>query len=247
MATGQYTGVSGVARKVKNDYIGIGNVARKVKNGYIGVGGVARKFYQNGVDLYNRGITPYTLKTRGNTGQSTPYGKIDTNCFYLDTTHYLGDTKGNSGLSSHLACPSFVISDVNELRQQNIDKYSKLQVTYEIKQFYSSSRYDTVKICFGGWAGFEWDYDSDLETKGDSYYWRFTSEKPKGTTGIFTETFNISDIKKFLTGTQYCNSSTYKELADNLYLGAYTHVKSGSDYSEWYCYASVYWYEIKLL
>lgn len=49
MATGQYTGVGGVARKVKNDYIGIANVARKVKNGYIGVGGVARKFF-SGLD-----------------------------------------------------------------------------------------------------------------------------------------------------------------------------------------------------
>lgn len=45
MAAAQYTGVNGVARKVKNQYIGVANVARKVKNGFVGVGGVARKCY----------------------------------------------------------------------------------------------------------------------------------------------------------------------------------------------------------
>lgn len=42
---GQYIGIGGVARKVKNQYFGVANVARKVKSGFIGVGGVARKFY----------------------------------------------------------------------------------------------------------------------------------------------------------------------------------------------------------
>lgn len=44
MATGQYVGVNGVARKGKAAYIGVGGVARKVGKGYIGVGGVARQF-----------------------------------------------------------------------------------------------------------------------------------------------------------------------------------------------------------
>lgn len=42
---GQYFGVGGVARKVKNQYIGVASVARKIKYGFIGVGGVARKFF----------------------------------------------------------------------------------------------------------------------------------------------------------------------------------------------------------
>lgn len=40
-----YTGVSGVARKIKDAYEGISGVARKVKAGWVGVGGVARQFY----------------------------------------------------------------------------------------------------------------------------------------------------------------------------------------------------------
>lgn len=45
MATGQYIGVNGVARKVVSPYIGVEGVARNVKNGYVGVDGVARLFF----------------------------------------------------------------------------------------------------------------------------------------------------------------------------------------------------------
>lgn len=51
MAKGAYSGVGGVARKVKTPYVGVANVARKVKNGYVGVGGVARQFYSGGKPL----------------------------------------------------------------------------------------------------------------------------------------------------------------------------------------------------
>lgn len=51
MAKTIYTGVSSVARKVKQPYFGVAGVARKVKNGYKGVGGVARHFYQSGITL----------------------------------------------------------------------------------------------------------------------------------------------------------------------------------------------------
>lgn len=46
---GQFIGVNGVARKVKNQFIGVNGVARKVKNGFIGVNGVARKCYGGGL------------------------------------------------------------------------------------------------------------------------------------------------------------------------------------------------------
>ena len=45
MATGQYIGVNGVARKVVSPYVGVEGVARNVKNGYVGVDGVARLFF----------------------------------------------------------------------------------------------------------------------------------------------------------------------------------------------------------
>ena len=45
MATGQYIGVNGVARKVTSPYIGVNGVARNVKSGYVGVDGVARLFF----------------------------------------------------------------------------------------------------------------------------------------------------------------------------------------------------------
>lgn len=45
MATGQYIGVNGVARKVVSPYVGVDGVARNVKNGYVGVNGVARLFF----------------------------------------------------------------------------------------------------------------------------------------------------------------------------------------------------------
>ena len=46
MATGQYIGVNGVARKVTAPYIGVNGVARNVKSGYVGVDGVARLFFE---------------------------------------------------------------------------------------------------------------------------------------------------------------------------------------------------------
>lgn len=45
MATGQYIGVNGVARKVTTPYVGVEGIARKVTNGYVGVDGVARLFF----------------------------------------------------------------------------------------------------------------------------------------------------------------------------------------------------------
>ena len=51
MAKGQYIGVGGVARYVKQPYIGVGNVARKVKSGYIGVGNVARDCLSKGTPI----------------------------------------------------------------------------------------------------------------------------------------------------------------------------------------------------
>ena len=45
MATGQYIGVNGVARKVVSPYVGVDGVARNVKSGYVGVNGVARLFF----------------------------------------------------------------------------------------------------------------------------------------------------------------------------------------------------------
>ena len=68
MATGQWTGIGGVARKVKNEDISVGNVAREVKNGYLGVGNVARLFYQKA------GVTDITNIVSVSTIFSSDYG-----------------------------------------------------------------------------------------------------------------------------------------------------------------------------
>lgn len=154
-------------------------------------------------------------------------------------------------MSSYLGCPQFVISEISEINSTNITKYTKLECTYEIRTAFSSVVDDTV-IVFGGWAGHEWDYDSDLETKGDSYFWKCTATHAKGVTGTFTTTFDITKTSTgglywFLNKTQYCNTSKYKKLATNFYFGAYNYMKSGSDYREWYCRVPVYFYSMRFL
>ena len=62
MATGQYIGVNGVARKVKTPYVGVSGVARTVKNGYVGVDGVARMFYESAVLVVPPGSTALKVK-----------------------------------------------------------------------------------------------------------------------------------------------------------------------------------------
>lgn len=47
MATAQYTGIGGVARKVKSKYIGVAGVARNIVSSYIGVGNVARQYFSS--------------------------------------------------------------------------------------------------------------------------------------------------------------------------------------------------------
>lgn len=56
MAKAQFIGVSGVARKIKNEYVGISGVARKVKAGWAGVGGVARQYFYAGTPLSSLAI-----------------------------------------------------------------------------------------------------------------------------------------------------------------------------------------------
>lgn len=44
---GEYTGVNGVARKVKAQDVGISGIARKVAKGFVGVANVARRYFQS--------------------------------------------------------------------------------------------------------------------------------------------------------------------------------------------------------
>ena len=246
-----YTGVSGVARHVTQPYIGVGGVSRSVTNGYIGVSGVARQFWQDGLWLYNYGKSDYTVATRSYSGNGTTRGTISTNCCYINSTYMLADTYGNSDIDSYLGCPSFVISGVSEINATDIAKYTKLECTYEIGTATSTAIDDTV-ISFGGWAGWEWSYDSDLETKGNAYYWKCSVTHEKGETGTFTKTFDITSTKTgglywFLTYPGYCTTSSYKTKATNFYFGAWNYKKGGSDYREWYCRVPVYFYSIRLL
>lgn len=53
----QYTGVSGVARKVTKAYVGVGEVARKISKKYVGVNGVARQYFSGAPDVSKISIT----------------------------------------------------------------------------------------------------------------------------------------------------------------------------------------------
>lgn len=96
MAAAQYIGVSGVARKVKNQHIGVSNVARKVKAGYIGVNGVARKCYagETITRISGSSVTP-DANGRINYGRTVPVfskvtGSVD--IISLDFDIYYGST-----------------------------------------------------------------------------------------------------------------------------------------------------------
>lgn len=67
MAKGQYVGVGGAARRVKQIYVGASSVARKAKSGYEGVSGVARRFFQSGY-TWKRYAVNYGVS------ESTAYG-----------------------------------------------------------------------------------------------------------------------------------------------------------------------------
>lgn len=73
---GQFVGVSGVARKVKNQMVGVSGVARKVKTGYVGVSGVARKFTAPSVA---------TITLIGKCSSTTQDGYVDV---VINGTHY---------------------------------------------------------------------------------------------------------------------------------------------------------------
>lgn len=67
---GQFIGVNGVARKVKNQFMGVNGVARKVKNGFIGVGNVARKFFSGEtVKVTIQGILYFSPVVTDDTGK----------------------------------------------------------------------------------------------------------------------------------------------------------------------------------
>lgn len=54
---GEYTGVNGVARKVKAQDVGISGIARRVVKGFVGVANVARRYFQSGSNPNERTIT----------------------------------------------------------------------------------------------------------------------------------------------------------------------------------------------
>ena len=80
MAVREYIGVSGVARKIKEQWLGVSGVARRVVNGYIGIGGVARKFF------------------------SAPYWTFETGSGSVTTATELSAEKTDGELVMHVAC-----------------------------------------------------------------------------------------------------------------------------------------------
>lgn len=95
MATGVYSGISSVARKVKKLYFGSAGIAKQVKKGYIGVNGIAHLFYTSSVEA-----GPYRYDMKGSSGPyTTVLGPMDLTTFirygsdvsmangFLDTDH----------------------------------------------------------------------------------------------------------------------------------------------------------------
>lgn len=96
MAAAQYTGVNGVARKVKSQFIGVNGVARKVKNGFIGVNGVARKCFG--------GETVTISGTGASWGRTIPAGAAVSGSVVLDVTFeiVIGNTVRNCNFSKNI-------------------------------------------------------------------------------------------------------------------------------------------------
>lgn len=249
-----FRGVNNVTRKVVKQHRGVSNVTRNIKNEWRGVDNVARQVFQDGLTLYDYGKTDYALSTRVAYRGGSTKGTISSDCCYINSSGMLGDYYGNSDIDSTLGCPQFQIVGIPELTQENAPKYTKLQVTYEIGTAFSSA-VNATEITFGGWAGHDWDYDTDLEYKGDSHYWECVATHPKGETGVFTKTFDLTEKPKFWTSgnylwffeTTYYRYEKYATKAKNFYFGAKNYTKSGDDYREVYCRVPVYFYQIKLL
>lgn len=231
MAVGIWRGVGNVARKVKKEWRGVGNVARNIKKEWRGVGNVARLCFSNGLVLYDYGNAPYGVNLRSCVGSGTVRGVIGSDSVYLNTTSYLGDTKGNSGLDSSLLCPPFYI--ICQEIAQNIDNFTKVRVTVNISAFLSTTgQREGVKISVGGYWGQTWNDEGYIE---DTIFWRATSYAITST-GLCTLEFELTnDIKNKIKS--YDMSI--------LYFGAYTNIKDGSDYAEWYCNAAVYFHRIE--
>lgn len=230
-----YEGIGGVARQVANMYEGIGGVARQIVKGWEGIGGVAREFFGSGLILYDNGSAPYGVYTRSNTGASAR-GTIGSNSVYLNTTYIIGDTYGNSGLSSYLCCPSFYIPTTNFISQ--IDNYSKIKCTFQIDSFSSTTGQNNgVKITFGGF--YYWHYD-DEGYKTDPVYWKLQSSSYTST-GTYTIELNLTNTIK---NTMKSNSSSYPNVGFTF--GAYTHTTSSTDERNWYCRAVVHFKHIEL-
>lgn len=244
-------GVDGMVKEIQPVSISVDGMIRNVTEGYMGVDGMVKQIYQDGLTLYDYGKTDYTLaKYNSNSGGYSSRGTIASDHCYINSGSVLGNTDGNSGLSSHLGCPQFIISGISEFNATDILKYTQLEVTYSIGEAFSSL-VDNIVVSFGGWAGHQWDYDSDLETKGDSYYWQCRCTHDRGTVGTFTKTLDITSTKfgqnglyGFLRNAAYCGTTKYKERAINFYFGAYTYANNSRD---WFCKVPVYFYSIRLL
>lgn len=76
MATGVYSGISSVARKVKKLYFGVDGIAKQVKKGYVGVDGVAKLFYTSSVEAL-----PYRYDMKGAGPYATVVGPMDITTF----------------------------------------------------------------------------------------------------------------------------------------------------------------------
>lgn len=97
MATGVYSGISSVARKVKKLYFGSAGIAKQVKKGYIGVNGLARLFYSG--RLVDAGPHRFDSNYKREYGYNGIIGPMDETTF----ARYGEDVTLSAPLSSYLA------------------------------------------------------------------------------------------------------------------------------------------------
>lgn len=185
MAVGAYTGVSGVARKVKAGYVGVGGVARKIKTGYIGVGGVARKCYA-GLDIKAKfGDNDWdTISAVSATGQAGTYWNI-------------GDEKDitlSTGEVLTLAIMGFNHDDLTSGR--------KAGITLGLKNLMETTRQmNSSKTNVGGFTGsamYTWLQGDLLKSMPSDLQAVLKSINKKTSTGNASSTINTNAMKIFL-------------------------------------------------
>ena len=179
MATGIYTGVDGVARKVKTPYRGVDGVARKVKTSYIGVDGVARKCF-SGVEYVTwrkyKATTTYSYSYT----EITPSGTTDTldyqnatSTWTVGTGYSFSASSGYSLTGSKSVTTPNLVGYYQRLSAQLIYQFTEVTANATNSNFYTVKR-KQVATCNqnatpNGYTYYSSDYVGDVVAEKGTY------------------------------------------------------------------------------